>query len=914
MKMNNKKQLKLLEKIAVKVEALADTYAAMTDARLKECTSLFKARLESGESLDSVLPEAFAVVREAAKRVLNMYHFHVQVLGGIALHQGRICQMSTGEGKTLVSTMPAYLNALTGRGVHIVTVNEYLARRDSEWMGKIFKFLGLSVGVIYNDMPLKEKQRAYACDITYGTNNEFGFDYLRDNMAVSKSQLVQRGLNFAIVDEVDSILIDEARTPLIISGRSGKSNEMYITANRFVKTLTCGIERSDEGKGKLASVMGEGYNEEDEEKYDAMKNEKDKAVRLTARGVAKAERFFKVDNLGDVESTELNHYINQALKAVFVMKRDDDYIVDKGEVKIVDEFTGRIMEGRRYNQGLHQAIEAKENVRIQEENKTLATITFQNLFRMYKKLSGMTGTAKTEEAEFNDIYNLDVVEIPTNKPMIRKDYDDVLYSTREAKLRNLVADIVERHKSGQPMLIGTVSVEKSEELSAMLKKKGVAHNVLNAKNNAREAEIVAQAGRLNAVTIATNMAGRGTDILLGGNPEYLAKQEMERNNYTHEQIEAATSYADGDGETERLKAVYRALFDKYKAVCDAEKEKVLETGGLHIIGTERHESRRIDNQLRGRSGRQGDPGSSVFFLSTEDDLARVFGGERMQAVMQFFKLEEDVPIEAKIITRQIERAQKSIEGKHYSQRKHVLQYDEVNNKQRQVIYGDRNKVLNGEDVHGMILDMAAGFARKALEDACDGTENSRLWNLDAVNGILKNKYLPQLEDFVTRDMAIRGAKHVLDELSKEVRSLIEERAAEEDENEFKQIERYVLLKIIDEKWMEHIDDLEELRKGIGLMAYGQQDPVMVYRKRATEMFEQMEEDIEFTTIRCLLFAKFRRVEAEEVQNAEELNPNLVLNKPCPCGSGLKYKNCCGKEKAEELKRQYRENKKNKQKQ
>ena len=481
MKMNNKKQLKLLEKIAVKVEALADTYAAMTDARLKECTSLFKARLESGESLDSVLPEAFAVVREAAKRVLNMYHFHVQVLGGIALHQGRICQMSTGEGKTLVSTMPAYLNALTGRGVHIVTVNEYLARRDSEWMGKIFKFLGLSVGVIYNDMPLKEKQRAYACDITYGTNNEFGFDYLRDNMAVSKSQLVQRGLNFAIVDEVDSILIDEARTPLIISGRSGKSNEMYITANRFVKTLTCGIEKSDEGKGKLASVMGEGYNEEDEEKYDAMKNEKDKAVRLTARGVAKAERFFKVDNLGDVESTELNHYINQALKAVFVMKRDDDYIVDKGEVKIVDEFTGRIMEGRRYNQGLHQAIEAKENVRIQEENKTLATITFQNLFRMYKKLSGMTGTAKTEEAEFNDIYNLDVVEIPTNKPMIRKDYDDVLYSTREAKLRNLVADIVERHKSGQPMLIGTVSVEKSEELSAMLKKKGVAHNVLNAK-------------------------------------------------------------------------------------------------------------------------------------------------------------------------------------------------------------------------------------------------------------------------------------------------------------------------------------------------------------------------------------------------------------------------------------------------
>ena len=664
MKMNNKKQLKLLEKIAVKVEALADTYAAMTDARLKECTSLFKARLESGESLDSVLPEAFAVVREAAKRVLNMYHFHVQVLGGIALHQGRICQMSTGEGKTLVSTMPAYLNALTGRGVHIVTVNEYLARRDSEWMGKIFKFLGLSVGVIYNDMPLKEKQRAYACDITYGTNNEFGFDYLRDNMAVSKSQLVQRGLNFAIVDEVDSILIDEARTPLIISGRSGKSNEMYITANRFVKTLTCGIEKSDEGKGKLASVMGEGYNEEDEEKYDAMKNEKDKAVRLTARGVAKAERFFKVDNLGDVESTELNHYINQALKAVFVMKRDDDYIVDKGEVKIVDEFTGRIMEGRRYNQGLHQAIEAKENVRIQEENKTLATITFQNLFRMYKKLSGMTGTAKTEEAEFNDIYNLDVVEIPTNKPMIRKDYDDVLYSTREAKLRNLVADIVERHKSGQPMLIGTVSVEKSEELSAMLKKKGVAHNVLNAKNNAREAEIVAQAGRLNAVTIATNMAGRGTDILLGGNPEYLAKQEMERNNYTHEQIETATSYADGDGETERLKAVYRALFDKYKAVCDAEKEKVLETGGLHIIGTERHESRRIDNQLRGRSGRQGDPGSSVFFLSTEDDLARVFGGERMQAVMQFFKLEEDVPIEAKIITRQIERAQKSIEGIH----------------------------------------------------------------------------------------------------------------------------------------------------------------------------------------------------------------------------------------------------------
>ena len=915
MKMNNKKQLKLLEKIAVKVEALADTYAAMTDARLKECTSLFKARLESGESLDSVLPEAFAVVREAAKRVLNMYHFHVQVLGGIALHQGRICQMSTGEGKTLVSTMPAYLNALTGRGVHIVTVNEYLARRDSEWMGKIFKFLGLSVGVIYNDMPLKEKQRAYACDITYGTNNEFGFDYLRDNMAVSKSQLVQRGLNFAIVDEVDSILIDEARTPLIISGRSGKSNEMYITANRFVKTLTCGIEKSDEGKGKLASIMGEGYSEEDEEKYDAMKNEKDKAVRLTARGVVKAERFFKVDNLGDVESTELNHYINQALKAVFVMKRDDDYIVDKGEVKIVDEFTGRIMEGRRYNQGLHQAIEAKENVRIQEENKTLATITFQNLFRMYKKLSGMTGTAKTEEAEFNDIYNLDVVEIPTNKPMIRKDYDDVLYSTREAKLRNLVADIVERHKSGQPMLIGTVSVEKSEELSAMLKKKGVPHNVLNAKNNAREAEIVAQAGHWGAVTIATNMAGRGTDILLGGNPEFLARRAMRQDGYDEEIIEAATGHAeDVSDEILAAREKYQSLYKDFKRTTDEAHDRVLQTGGLHIIGTERHESRRIDNQLRGRAGRQGDPGSTQFFISLEDDLMRLFGGDRIMPMVERLGLKDDEPLQAGMLTKQIEAAQKRIEGRNFEIRKNVLKYDDVMNQQREIIYKQRQMVLDGEDISDKLHEMM----KQSIDETCESFlsgETADDWDFAALRRHYLNWLcLPTDFNYTAEQLNDLKREDVAKVLYERGMSILESKEQKYGAPMMRELERICLLRNVDSKWMEHIDNMDQLKQGMSLRGYGQRDPIVEYRIEGFAMFDEMIATIREDAVHMLLTIEVRQQNQEPKREqvakptgegapaqagAKGATPVRVTkigrNDPCPCGSGLKWKKCTCKE-------------------
>jgi preprotein translocase subunit SecA len=912
--MNNKQLLKQLEKKAVLVENLAPTYAAKTDSELKATTSWLKKRLSEGESLEDILPDAFAVVREVSKRVLNMYHFHVQVLGGIALHQGRITQMSTGEGKTLVATMPAYLNSLTGQGVHIVTVNDYLARRDAEWMGKIYKFLGVSVGVIYAQMPAKERREAYLSDITYGTNNEFGFDYLRDNMAVSKEQLVQRGLNFVIIDEVDSILIDEARTPLIISGGGNKSNEMYIAANKFAKTLNRGFERASDEKGKL-EALSEGFDEELENSYDVLVIEKEKSVRLTISGIAKAERYFNVENLSDVENTELNHYINQALKAIFIMKRDVDYIVENGEVIIVDEFTGRKMIGRRFNGGLHQAIEAKEGVRIREESKTYATITFQNLFRMYKKMSGMTGTAKTEEGEFNSIYNIDVVEIPTNKPMIRVDYNDVLYSTRKGKLRNIVEDIAERNKTGQPLLIGTISVEASEELSKMLTAKRIKHNVLNAKNHAREAEIVAQAGRLNSVTIATNMAGRGTDILLGGNPDFMARQEMEKQGYAPEQIEIATSYAEGTEEEEKLKETYRSLYEKFKKVTDEEKAKVVELGGLHIIGTERHESRRIDNQLRGRSGRQGDPGSSVFFISLEDDLARLFGGERLKGLMSFFKWDEDEPITQRMITKAIENAQKNLESRYFAMRKQVLQYDDVNNMQRKIIYAERYKVLEGKDLHDEVLKMAEGYCRKALEDAAEANPDSRKWNFERINRILHQKYLPNTANFLTEDMKVLSAKEILAEMIKKVQQLINEREDVSDEEmDFKEVERYILLRVIDEKWMNHIDEMEQMRKGVGLAAIGQQDPVAFYKKQAYEMFEELMTDIQYSTVRLLLFARIKRVErAEAVEQQEGLedNPNLSLNRPCPCGSGLKYKNCCGKAEAERLKEEYRKNKKNK---
>ena len=910
--MNNKKQLKILEKIAQKVEALASAYSQKTDAQLKEVTPWLKERLNKGETLDDILPDAFAVVREVSKRTLNMYHFHVQILGGIALHQGRICQMSTGEGKTLVSTMPAYLNSLTGNGVHVVTVNDYLAKRDAEWMGKIYKFLGLTVGVIYSQMPQSERQKAYKCDITYGTNNEFGFDYLRDNMVVSKANLVQRGLNFVIIDEVDSILIDEARTPLIISGGGAKSNEMYVTANRFAKGLVRGFEKAEDEKSQI-DKFGERYGEVDESEYDVLVVEKEKSVRLTSRGVEKAERFFNVENLADVDNTELNHYINQALRAVFIMRRDIDYIVENGEVVIVDEFTGRKMIGRRYNSGLHQAIEAKEGVRIREENKTWATITFQNLFRMYKKMSGMTGTAKTEEGEFNTIYNLDVVEIPTNRPMIRTDYNDVLYATRKAKLNNIVEDIAERHKTGQPILVGTISVEASEELSGLLTKRGIKHNVLNAKNHAREAEIVAQAGRLNAVTIATNMAGRGTDILLGGNPEFMARQKMLNENYTEEQLDVATSFADGTPEEEEWKKAYRDFYNGFKAKTDEEKQKVVELGGLHIIGTERHESRRIDNQLRGRSGRQGDPGSSVFFISLEDDLARLFGGERMQTLLQMFKWEENEPITQKIITKTIEKAQASVESRHFSARKQVLQYDDVNNKQRSIIYAERQKVVNGEDIHDEILKMAEGYCRKALEDAVNGESDSRKWNFASANKVLYQKYLPMEEEFLKEDFHELSGKEILAEMTKYVKQLLDERCDEVNDElggevTFKDVERYVLLKTIDTKWMTYIDDMEQMRRGVGLAAIGHQDPLALYKKQAYEMFEELETDIQYTTIRALLFGKVTKVTSvNSVQQREDLddNPNMSLNRLCPCGSGLKYKNCCGKEEAARQKEEYR---------
>ena len=914
--MNNKKQIKILEKTAKKVEDLASVYASKTDKQLKEVTTWLKERLNKGETLDDILPDAFAVVREVSKRTLNMYHFHVQILGGIALHQGRICQMSTGEGKTLVSTMPAYLNSLAGKGVHVVTVNDYLAKRDAEWMGKIYKFLGVSVGVIYAQMPHAEKQKAYQCDITYGTNNEFGFDYLRDNMVTSKSQLVQRGLNFVIIDEVDSILIDEARTPLIISGGGNKSNEMYVNANKFAKGLSRGFEKADDEKSKL-DRFGADFDAEAEETYDVLVVEKEKSVRLTTRGIAKAEKFFGVENLSDIDNTELNHYINQALRAIFIMRRDIDYIVEGGEVIIVDEFTGRKMIGRRYNSGLHQAIEAKEGVRIRAENKTLATVTFQNLFRMYKKMSGMTGTAKTEEGEFNTIYNLDVVEIPTNKPMIRTDYNDVLYSTKKAKLKNIVEDIVERNKTGQPVLVGTISVEASEELSNLLVRRGVKHNVLNAKNHAREAEIVAQAGRLNSVTIATNMAGRGTDILLGGNPEFMARQKMVQDGFSDEQIDIATSFADGTPEEDEWKKTYKSLYEKFKKQTDEEKQKVVELGGLHIIGTERHESRRIDNQLRGRSGRQGDPGSSVFFISLEDDLARLFGGERMQTMLQFFKWEEDEPITQKAITKLIERAQTNIEGRHFATRKQVLQYDDVNNKQRNIIYAERQKVVNGEDIHDEILKMAEGYCRKALEDAVDGVSDSRKWNFASANKVLYQKYLPMEEEFLKEDFHELSAKEILAEMTKYVKGLLDERAEEVkqevgDDLNFKDIERYVLLKTIDTKWMTHIDDMEQMRRGVGLAAIGQQDPVALYKKQAYEMFENLETDIQYSTIRALLFGKVKRVDsANSVAQREDLadNPNKSLNRLCPCGSGLKYKNCCGKAEAERKKEEFRQNKK-----
>lgn len=880
----NARDIKRLEKIADLVLAKESHYAALSDEELAAQTAILKDRFENGETLDDLLPDAYAVCREASWRVLKQKHFYVQILGGIALHQGRICQMSTGEGKTLTETLPAYLNALAGKGVHIVTVNEYLARRDAEWMGKVYKFLGLTVGVTLNKMAVREKRAAYVCDITYGTNNEFGFDYLRDNMATSRAQCVQRGLNFVIIDEVDSILIDEARTPLIISGPSGKSSDSYNTANRFVCILRNSTNVDTEGKTV----------DDDEPNGDYVVDEKAKSVRLTDSGITKAERFYNLENLSDPENTEINHYINNALRAHAIMHRDDDYIVEKGQVIIVDSFTGRKMEGRRFSDGLHQAIEAKEHVTIKEEDKTLATITFQNYFRLYRKMSGMTGTAKTEEEEFNTIYKIDVVAIPTNMPLIRDDRDDMIFSTRQGKLRAIVKEIDQRHKTGQPLLIGTVTVEKSEELSQMLKIAGIPHNVLNAKNHAREAEIVAQAGRFGAVTIATNMAGRGTDILLGGNPEFLAKQEMKKQGYDDEQIERSTSFLKGDGETEQLKQVFAGLVQRFSADTSAERQKVLDAGGLCVIGTERHDSRRIDNQLRGRSGRQGDPGTSVFYVSAEDDMVRIFGKDALQRAMMFLKMDEDQPIQSRMFTRVIESAQKRIEGIHFSARKNVLQYDDVNNRQRKVVYKERNRVLDGENVHDDILAMADEYARITLAEACDGEEDSDKWNLAEVNKRLAVYYPTKEGEPVLTDKNIGSAREVCKNLADLCRKSLNDRAQSDDfdEGEFAEFERIALLNSTDRLWIDHIDALAELRRGIGLQAIGQRDPLEVYKKEAFDMFEKLNEQIKVRTIRLLFFGKIVKVAKMRTQQNSDVNPGKNLNGPCPCGSGKKYKNCC----------------------
>ncbi len=881
-----RKNLRRLDKMADKVLALEGKYAAMSDEELKSVTPALKERLAKGETLDDILYDAFAAVREAAWRVLNMRHYKVQVMGGICLHQGRVAEMKTGEGKTLVATLPAYLNALAGEGVHVVTVNDYLASRDAEWMGKGYKFMGLTVGCVVPGMEDKEKKEAYQCDILYGTNNELGFDYLRDNLKSRLEQMVQRPLSFAIVDEVDSILIDEARTPLIISGKGGESSEKYVTANRFVKTLTL-----DE---------------------DFTIDIKEKSVQITESGAEKAERFFNLQNLADIENADLNHHIQQALKANYIFKRDNDYIVNDGEIIIVDEFTGRLMIGRRYSDGLHQAIEAKEGVQIRNENKTYATITFQNYFRLYKKLSGMTGTAKTEEEEFRSIYGLDVLEIPTNEPVARIDANDVIYSTVKAKEKAIIEEIKERHAKGQPVLVGTVTVEKSEEISRLLIKEKIKHNVLNAKNHAREAEIVAQAGRYGAVTIATNMAGRGTDILLGGNPEFLAKRKLREEGVEEEDLDLATSYISEVPENIReIRAHYREVYDEFKKVTDAEREKVIEAGGLHILGTERHESRRIDNQLRGRSGRQGDPGSSVFFISLEDDLAKRFGGDKMQRVYEFFKVEEDTPLSAKMLSRQIENAQRNIEGRNFGIRKHVLEYDDVMNKQREVMYAERLRVIKAPDVHEDILNFIPDHVRAVLASVIDNENKPDTWDIDALNKAIEQKLLPADSNFVTRDKVENwDYDYLVQKLTDETIRVYEdkiERYKEQGIN-YHELEKIVLIKNVDTKWIDHIDSMDQLRKGISLRSYGQVDPVVEYKKEGLEMYEDMTDSIREDTVGVLLKAEIEKVpvmkreekreyvtnDTEQVKRPAKAGKSVGRNDPCPCGSGKKYKNCCGK--------------------
>ena len=921
---NSKREVKKITPIVDKIEAMADEYKALSDEELRGKTAEFKTRLANGESLDDILPEAFATCREAADRVLGLRPYRVQLIGGIILHQGRIAEMKTGEGKTLVATLPAYLNALSGEGVHIVTVNDYLAKRDSEWMGKVYRFLGLEVGLIVHGLTKAERKAAYAADITYGTNNEIGFDYLRDNMAVYDRDTVQRDLSFAIVDEVDSILIDEARTPLIISGRGEESTKLYQMADQFAKDLDCYV---------IAETDDKEFDEEVEQNYDYIVEEKRKTATLTARGIAKAEQFFNLENLADEENTTLNHHINQAIRARGVMKKDIDYVVKDGQVVIVDEFTGRLMFGRRYNEGLHQAIEAKESLKVANESKTLATITFQNFFRLYDKLSGMTGTAMTEEDEFNSIYDLDIVEIPTNQPVIRIDNPDVVYKTDAGKYRAIVRQIEECHQSGQPVLVGTVSIEKSEKLSRMLREKGIPHNVLNAKNHEKEAEIIAQAGKLGAVTVATNMAGRGTDIVLGGNADYLAKADLRKAGFNGEVIAEATGYAESNNpDVQEARRQYNENKEKYKEEIAVEAQKVKDAGGLFILGTERHEARRIDNQLRGRSGRQGDPGASRFFLSLEDDILRLFGSDRISKLMDTLKIDEDTPIDAKMLSSAIENAQKKVESRNFQARKDVLDYDDVMNTQREVIYKERRKVLSGENMREYVVNMVDSVITRAIAGIA-GEQNA------ITNAEFQEAVAPFRGVFLTSEELVFTDEEIAKKSVEELTALVKERAVDIynqkeailGEPLMRELERVMLLRVVDEYWMDHIDAMDDLKQGIRLRAYGQEDPVVAYKRESFEIFELMIAAIQEETVRRIYIARVRRNQVERkavarvtreskaaVEAANEtgkvdrvaeneaekpkrmpiVKPKKVgRNDPCPCGSGLKFKNCHGKDGA-----------------
>ncbi len=949
----SKKEIKRIKPTLNKILELEDTYAEMSEEELKKQTDILKDRLAKGETTDDILPDAFAVCREASKRVLGMKHFPVQILGGIVLHQGRISEMKTGEGKTLVATLPAYLNALTGKGVHIVTVNDYLARRDSEWMGKLYRYLGLTVGLIVHDLKPDDRKSAYAADITYGTNNELGFDYLRDNMVVYKENKVQRGHNYAIVDEVDSILIDEARTPLIISGPGDKSSELYEKADQLARTL----------KKKVFEEIDSKEDNEDyykENNIDYIVDEKARTATLTQVGVKKAEKFFGIENLTDPDNLEIQHHVNQAIKAHSVMKRDVNYVVKDDQVIIVDEFTGRLMYGRRYNEGLHQAIEAKEGVKVESESKTLATITFQNYFRLYTKLSGMTGTAMTEEAEFGEIYKLDVVEIPTNKPVQREDLPDAIFSTENGKFEAVIEDIIEAHKNGQPVLVGTVSIEKSELLSSLLKKKGIEHNVLNAKHHEKEAEIVAQAGKKGAVTIATNMAGRGTDIILGGNAEYMAKAQMRKEGFEEEMIAEATGFADTkDEEILKARKRFTELNDKFKEEIKDEADEVREAGGLFIMGTERHESRRIDNQLRGRSGRQGDPGKSRFYLSGEDDLLRLFAGDRIKAIMNTFKVEENMPLESKALSKAVENSQKRVEDRNFDIRKNVLQYDDVMNKQREIIYGQRDQVLNGDDIRDTIIKMIEQTIESTVAQYLPDDYTKETWNFEGLKEFYKGWLIfDNDEDLNLTEDELREteSEYVIDKLVEKAKAIYEENEKLLPPEVMREIERVNLLKSVDRHWMDHIDDMDQLKQGIRLRGYAQHDPVVEYRIEGFDMFEEMIDSIRQDTVKLMLTAPKKIYEQQrlmaELQKARELQlqkhreqlekqaeinaakeveqeqeaVRMVLkreqlakptwtssdgesdrpkpvrktvkqkvgrNDPCPCGSGKKYKKCCG---------------------